>query len=145
MDDPVEGLAPEPSSLGSLQLDLAQPKSGVEEVLDEAATARAQARHMTLSTDAEGALNMLKHLEALPNLKSYDALRAGLYGAKVRPQPCGSTARAGCATCTGGGVLPWPGDQVPLGTGRSAACCAGGGVPDTAERGPGAGVPVGHG
>ena len=87
MDDPVEGLAPEPSSLSSLQLDLAQPKSGVEEVLDEAATARAQARHMTLSTDAEGALNMLKHLEALPNLKSYDALRAGLYGAKVGPQP----------------------------------------------------------
>ena len=40
MDDPVEGLAPEPSSLGSLQLDLAQPKSGVEEVLDEAATAQ---------------------------------------------------------------------------------------------------------
>ena len=78
----MEGLAAEPSSLSSLQLDLAQ-QPGAEEVLDEAATARAQARHMTLSADAEGALNMLKHLEGLPNLKSYDALRAGLHGAKV--------------------------------------------------------------
>lgn len=120
----MEGLAAEPSSLSSLQLDLAR-QPGAQEVLDEAATARTQARHMTLRADGEGALNMLKRLEGLPNLHigGGDGLRAGLHGAKVVGL-CRKPVRA-CAAGGGGAPALAKGARCAPQLGTCHACCRG--------------------